>query len=242
MAVFAMPTGSGRTLSQVLEEVKRFRPHAVGYAAMYHKLVELPDELAASVQVMINCREHKRRATSIVPDEEQAAHDLTNHLLRRGRRRIAFISLPGLLADELRCQAIKCTLEGAGLELRPDWIRPAVRRSIYNDRAPSLVSKHIENLIARQPTPDAIICGNDRVAMDVYFALYRAGVVIPDDIAVVSFDNQVEIASRLDPPLTTMALPHRAMGRIAAEILLSDARQTNEVIKLPFDLIERASV
>lgn len=59
---------------------------------------------------------------------------------------------------------------------------------------------------------------------EVYAALRRCGATIPDDVAVASFDNQVEIATRLDPPLTTMALPHRAMGRRAAEILLAEDR------------------
>ncbi len=48
----------------------------------------------------------------------------------------------------------------------------------------------------------------------------RAGLRIPDDIAVASFDNRVELASQLDPPLTTMALPHRASGPPAAMEIL----------------------
>jgi DNA-binding LacI/PurR family transcriptional regulator len=78
--------------------------------------------------------------------------------------------------------------------------------------------------------------------MEVYAALARAGLRIPDDIAVASFDNQVELASRLDPPLTTMALPHRAMGRLAMEILLAEQPEPPHLRKLPFHLVERASV
>ncbi len=64
---------------------------------------------------------------------------------------------------------------------------------------------------------------------------------IPDDVAVASFDNQVEIAARLDPPLTTMALPHRVMGRRAAEILLDKRPPKEAVEEIPFRLVERSS-
>jgi DNA-binding LacI/PurR family transcriptional regulator len=78
--------------------------------------------------------------------------------------------------------------------------------------------------------------------MEVYSALRRVGALIPDDVAVGSFDNQVEIATRLDPPLTTMALPHRAMGRLAAEMLLSEEVVPPHTRRLPFQLISRSSV
>jgi len=65
--------------------------------------------------------------------------------------------------------------------------------------------------------------------------------VAPEVVAVASFDNQTEIARRLDPPLTTMALPHRAMGRRAAEILAGARPAEQKIEKIPFRLVERAS-
>ncbi len=240
MAVFAMNLNGSRDVGSVLEEVRRFRPRAIAYAAMYHKTVALPPELSKSVGVMINCREATGRVTALVPDEEAAAAEVTRHLLLAGRKRIAFINLPGLLAGELREQGFRTALAEAGLS--PAAILPAVRRATYSDRAPSLVLAHVSALMAAADRPDAILCGNDRVAMEVYAALRRVGAAIPDDVAVASFDNQVEIASRLDPPLTTMALPHRAMGRLAAEILLDGQKSPAELLKLPFQLVERSSV
>ncbi|MGO7645921.1 substrate-binding domain-containing protein, partial [Rhizobium ruizarguesonis] len=66
----------------------------------------------------------------------------------------------------------------------PVGVLPAVRRSVYSDRAPSLVASHLEALLKSGQRPDAILCGNDRVAMEVYAALARACLRIPDDIAV----------------------------------------------------------
>jgi len=207
---------------------------------MYHKTVALPPDVANNVGVMINCREADGRVTSLVPDEEAAAAEVTRHLIAAGRRRIAFINLPGLLAGDLREQGFRSALAQAGLA--PIAVLPAVRRGVYSDRAPSLVLTHVSALVQATDRPDAILCGNDRVAMEVYAALRRVGAAIPDDIAVASFDNQVEIASRLDPPLTTMALPHRAMGRLAAEILLTEELDGPKLRKLPFQLVERSSV
>ncbi|TXI05716.1 MAG: LacI family DNA-binding transcriptional regulator [Rhizobium sp.] len=240
MAVFAMNLSGNRDVGSVLEEVRRFRPRAIAYAAMYHKSVALPPDLTNSVGVMINCREATGRVTSLVPDEEAAAAEVTRHLLAAGRKRLAFINLPGLLAGELREQGFRMALDDAGLS--PLAVLPAVKRTVYSDRAPSLVLTHVTALMNTVDRPDAILCGNDRVAMEVYAALRRVGAAIPDDVAVASFDNQVEIASRLDPPLTTMALPHRAMGRLAAEILLAERTSSAELLKLPFQLVERSSV
>ncbi len=242
MAVFAMTLSGRRDVASVVEEVRRFRPRAIAYAAMYHKIVSLPEEFAGTVGVMINCREANDRITSLVPDEAGAAHEITSYLIEAGRRNIAFVNLPGLLAGELREAGFRQAITEAGFDGAGASVLPAVRRAAYSDRAPSLVDHHIAELMSVPKPPDAILCGNDRVAMEVYAALRRVGAQIPDDVAVASFDNQVDIASRLDPPLTTMALPHRAMGRMAADILLTSDAAPGEVRKLPFQLVERSSV
>lgn len=239
MTIFAVNHGGGSG-GTVLDEVRQFRPRAIAYAAMYHKTVELPEKLAGAVGVMINCRDAAGRVTSLVPDEEGGAREIVRHLLAAGRRRIAFINLPGILAGTLREKGFRDALAEAGVA--PLGVLPAVRRALYSDRAPSLVGEHVTALLSAGEKPDAILCGNDRVAMEVYAALARAGLRIPHDIAVASFDNQVELASRLDPPLTTMALPHRAMGRQAMEILLAEDAAPPRVQMLPFHLVERASV
>lgn len=242
MAVFAMTLGGHRSVASILGEMRRFRPRAIAYAAMYHKNVDLPPEFADTVGVMINCRDANDRVTSLVPDETGAAVEITTYLIEAGRRNIAFINLPGLLAGELRELGFRQALDQAGIDGAGAIVLPAVSKAVYSDRAHSLVPAHVHDLMTGPGRPDAILCGNDRVAMEVYAALRRSGATIPDDVAVASFDNQVEIASRLDPPLTTMALPHRAMGRQAAHILLAEDRSPVGVQKLPFQLVERASV
>ncbi|MBB4232682.1 DNA-binding LacI/PurR family transcriptional regulator [Rhizobium mongolense] len=99
LAVFAMTLSGRRDVASVIEEVRRFRPRAIAFAAMYHKVVALPEEFVGTVGVMINCRAANDRVTSLVPDETGAAYEITSYLIDAGRRNIVFINLPGLLAN-----------------------------------------------------------------------------------------------------------------------------------------------
>ncbi|MFV2074223.1 MAG: substrate-binding domain-containing protein, partial [Thermoanaerobaculales bacterium] len=76
------------------------------------------------------------------------------------------------------------------------------------------------SLLASADPPTALFCFNDQMAMGAYRAIAECGLRIPQDISVVGFDDQVLIAPWLVPSLTTMALPHYAMGRWAVEFLV----------------------
>jgi LacI family transcriptional regulator len=76
-----------------------------------------------------------------------------------------------------------------------------------------------EALLARNPRPSAIFACNDEMAAGVYKAAYRLGLRIPEDLSVVGYDDS-PLASRLWPWLTTVRLPIRDMGRLAASKLL----------------------
>ena len=88
--------------------------------------------------------------------------------------------------------------------------------------------------------PSALICLNDRIAFGVYQAIAEAGLRIPDDISVVSFDDS-ELATWVRPALTSVALPLFEMGTLAVETLLSESpRQGTQLVPMP--LRERGSV
>ena len=76
--------------------------------------------------------------------------------------------------------------------------------------------------MAVSPPPTAIFCANDLMAVGCYEALRELGLRIPDDVAVMGYDDR-EIAEQLHPPLTTVLLPHFEMGSIAAEWLIEAA-------------------
>ena len=92
--------------------------------------------------------------------------------------------------------------------------------------------------------PTAIFCSNDRMAVGRYEALKERGLSIPGDVSVIGYDDE-EVARHLTPPLTTLVLPHREMGRWAVEKALSPVRTSAARIrptKLECPLIERASI
>ena len=101
----------------------------------------------------------------------------------------------------------------------------------------------VADFLRRGERASAFLCMNDRVAFGSYQALQEAGIAIPDDVSVVSFDDS-ELASWLRPQLTSVALPHYELGRRAVELLLagvagSPAAGTERV---PMPLRERSSV
>lgn len=242
LSVMATNVGAARSVEAAVAETRRFMPKAVAFATMFHRAVTLSEEVVGAIDLTINCFDASGRVPAVVPDELQAATDIVTRCLDRGRRRIAFLNLPGILAGQLREEGFRAAHAARDMGVVDGWILPATRGAHYTEFSMSLVPAHVAALMAAHPRPDTILCGNDRVALEVYGALHRLGVAIPSDVAVASFDNQAEIARRLDPPLTTMALPHRAMGRRAAEILAGIAPAEQQIQRIPFRLIERSSL
>ena len=93
--------------------------------------------------------------------------------------------------------------------------------------------------------PTGVFCFNDQMAMGAYEAIKQHGRSIPDDIAVVGFDNHELIAAELRPSLTTLELPHYAMGQWAVEHLLASSTDgpvpASVQHKLACPLVERES-
>jgi LacI family transcriptional regulator len=94
-------------------------------------------------------------------------------------------------------------------------------------------------LLERRSDVTALLCMNDRIAFGAYQALAELGVSVPGDISVVSFDND-ELAAYLRPGLTTIGLPHEAMGRRAVELLLG--QQSAGEVLIPMPTVQRSSV
>jgi len=88
-------------------------------------------------------------------------------------------------------------------------------------------------ILAAHPDIRGVLCLNDRLAFGAYQALAEAGRRVPDNVAVLGFDND-EIAAYLRPGLTTLALPHHEMGRRAVELLLGEAEPAaTHLVEMP---------
>jgi LacI family gluconate utilization system Gnt-I transcriptional repressor len=109
----------------------------------------------------------------------------------------------------------------------------------------SLGVKLFSDMIARAPNVDAVFCGNDLLALGCLFECQRRGIRVPDDLAIIGF-NDLEFCASTFPSLTSVATPRYEMARRAAAIILEVIRGTGERpddvrIDLGFRIIERDS-
>jgi LacI family transcriptional regulator len=97
-------------------------------------------------------------------------------------------------------------------------------------------------LLGRTPRPTAIVCGNDVLAFGALAEAHAMHIDVPQALSVTGFDD-LDLASHVVPPLTTMRVPSAAMGRLAAEHLLARIAgvDASKAIALDSDLILRAS-
>lgn len=209
------------------------------YASMWHRVVPAPAGLPAGT-VFLDCRAEDGGFPAVVPDDYEGGRAAVRELVSQGHRRIAYIDTDEErpVAAELRYRGYLDVLADAGIEADPR-LHVSVATSAAGGR------RAAAELWALGPDvrPTGIFSFNDRIAVGVYSWAGRHGVSIPDDLSVVGYDDQQLVASELDPPLTTVALPHAAMGRWAMEVALG-LREASDSLPHLMDcpIIRRASV
>jgi DNA-binding LacI/PurR family transcriptional regulator len=176
------------------------------------------------------------RETVVGCDNVQGGRDVTQHLIERGRTRIAFIGTATSGSPEFldRYRGYAEALMIAGLDklltLQVDAI------STENDGYDATV-----RLLRRQSPFDAIVTASDLIAIGAIRALREAGLSVPGDVAVTGFDN-ILAASMSNPPLTTVAQDSRAAGGALVDTLLALIRgDLASSTVLPARLVVRAS-
>jgi len=189
-------------------------------AATFHRELAVPQVPSTTPVVVLDGRPDDAGpgADFVVPDEERGAFDAVTHLVEAGHRRIAFCTVSAYpVADALRTQGYLRALAAAGLPADPTLLVTAADAATADGIAPARAL--LDRPAAERPT--AVFCFGDQIAMGFYQVARNLGLSIPDDLSVVGFDNQEFVAGALDPGLTTVQLPHRAMGDWAVERVLS---------------------
>jgi LacI family transcriptional regulator len=207
------------------------------YATMWHREAALPTNIRAVPTLLLNCFVADGSLPSVVPDEVGGGRRAAHVLVRKGHKRIAFINLgpPAIAAYTGRLEGFKQELETHGL-FDPELVRQGA-----NEASNGYESTF--DLMSSASPPTAIFCGSDHIAVGAYSALQELGLRIPDDVAVVGFDNQVLLAEVLKPNLSTIALPHYEMGQWAIQYLLENQdnlKATQKKIECPY--VKRESV
>ena len=218
-----------------LEMLLERRVEGVIFATQSHREIELPKSVDELPTVLVHCFDAEHRFPSIVPDEFDGGSTATRRLLDAGHTRVGFINLdPGLPASIGRLAGYEAALVASGVAVDPELVENGHATATGGYMAASA-------LLDLAVPPTAIFCATDRMAMGAYDAIKERGMTIPEQIAVVGYDNQDIIASYLRPPLTTVALPFEEMGSAAVRTLATwDSTHSSQVIRGP--LIERQSV
>ncbi|HSK95222.1 MAG TPA: LacI family DNA-binding transcriptional regulator [Euzebyales bacterium] len=218
MLLIANTAGDAGHEREALDGLLDRRVDGLVLGAANHRALRVPVLDTNVPVVLLDAFDPEGGRPAVVPDDERGAWDATALLLAAGHRRIAFInSADPVPATTLRAQGHRAALDEHGVTFDPDLM------VAVTDGATSEGSQRAtEELLTRQPDVTALFCFNDRFASGAYRALRRLGRRVPEDVSVVGFDDQMDLAAGLDPPLTTIALPHEAMGRWAVNRLLDE--------------------
>lgn len=171
-----------------------------------------PADLGVPVVCVGGALDHPR-IDVVTTDDEQGSYEVTCHLLRRNVERVAMIegrseSGPTRIAGFRRAMADNGKRVDDALMVTGDWTRRG-----GHDAMTRLLA-----LPARQ-RPDAVFCANDLMAIGAIDALREAGLAVPSDVAVAGFDD-VDVATIVHPPLTTVRNPAYDIGVNAGQLLL----------------------
>jgi LacI family transcriptional regulator len=163
------------------------------------------------------------QCSRVVIDNVQAGFDATAHLLEQGCRRIMFVGdnpASNVYAD--RQQGYSQALFSYHSSMDPGLI---FITTLDEDSG----SRVVERLRKLPQMPDGIFAANDTSAVSIIYELKNAGIRVPEEIAVVGF-NDVHISKVIDPPLTTVHYPGEKMGEVAASTLIDILNSTGPVV------------
>ncbi|MDQ7807740.1 LacI family DNA-binding transcriptional regulator [Amycolatopsis sp. A133] len=185
--------------------------------------------------VFVDRKAPASEASSVSVDDVAGGALGGRHLLETGHRRIAFVNGPAILAQcRDREQGLRDALAGSGAELT---VLEAIGLDVSSGRDAGA------RLLGTSPRPTAVFCANDLLALGVLQAMVGAGVRVPEEMAIVGYDD-IEFAGAAAVPLTSVRQPARRLGRTAAELLLaetSDTKPERQAVVFTPELVVRES-
>lgn len=169
--------------------------------------------------------------------QETAGACITEHLLQKGYRRIAFCAGQLDARVQQRANGWKSALQQHGL------YEPALEYMWPQSTSLELGAQLLHEVMARDPSVDAIFFCNDDIARGALLEALRLGIKVPERMAIVGF-NDLSGSDQMVPPLTTIRTPRKEVGKESARLLLQMIRKEaveQRCIDLGFELMDRAS-
>ena len=177
-------------------------------------------------------------APKVFVDNERGGYEATRYLIEMGHQQIAHVTGPkDLFSVRARYAGYKRALRQAGIELNQSLI-------LYGTYAPEWGRAAIDRLFAQNPAPSAVFASSDYIIVGILEALRDRNVTVPAEISVIGFDDLI-FTQLLHPPVTTVRQPIAELARVGVSILLDCIKgisHRGEVVRLPVELINRASV
>ncbi|WP_339071561.1 LacI family DNA-binding transcriptional regulator [Pseudomonas idahonensis] len=224
---------------QTIDLMLSHQPDGIIFSAMQLRTIEIPPALRSLPLVLSNCMSLESGVACYVPDDADGQYQAIQHALKRGYRRPLCINLPqASLAWEQRQLGLCRALTEAGISVADVPQYSLSQDDAYQETIAALETQ----LQASQGAPafDLLICGNDRIALLAYQYLLSRGLRIPQDVAVLGYDNMIGVAELFYPPLSTVQLPYYEMGRRSAQYLIERWEQPT-IHRVACPLVERES-
>jgi LacI family transcriptional regulator len=158
----------------------------------------------------------------VIVDNFGGTKDLTQHLIRNGRRKIGFVTIePNLDAIEQRLLGYKDALKTAGIEVKGEYIKQL--NSVEYQKE---MKRTIFDLVKPSATVDAIVFSTHYLTASGLRELKLLNCKLPEEIAIVSFD-ELGAFDLVEPPITTSKQPVSEIGNLAVEILINEIENKN---------------
>jgi DNA-binding LacI/PurR family transcriptional regulator len=195
-------------------------------------------DLNASGCPFVLIEEHVQgpQAACVLADNRQGAERAVAYLRSKGHKRIAF------LTPERPWPAVEERLAGYQAALKAHKL-PGPREWRLASETTEEARAFVEAVLRKEPSVTAVIGSNDVLAVGALQAAKKLGRRVPQDLAIVGFDD-FDFARLVDPPLTTVRLPGYDMGRRAAELLLDHLQRgafPESTVVFPTTLVERGT-
>lgn len=162
----------------------------------------------------------------------------TRYLISCGYTRIACIAGPqDKTPARMRLEGFRKAMKAASLPILPDYV-------VSGDFEFEGGYNAMNQLLTLNPLPQAVFTSNDAMAVGVYHALFQAGLMVGQDVAVIGYDD-IELARYMTPPLTTIHQPKDELGELAIDMLihrLVEPGGSQQLLVLTPELIKRSSV
>lgn len=232
--------GTPEAFAEGFELLADHQADGVLVASFFHQELLIPKTRPRHM-VLADAYASDHSVDAFVPNEYDSITQVLNLIGEAGHKHVCYI---GDCNDYPAVRGREAALRDAALRFGWTNIEDNIARSEDTNSSDGYNSAIA--LLTKNPALTALVAYNDRLAMGAFRAAAELGLAIPQDLSIVGFDDQRLISEALRPGLTTVALPHLEMGRLAVEKLIelveSDEENTPAEVAIVGDLVVRGSV